>query len=283
VGSRGRVQGLLHAVVDQGEKMNATPKNVGMKYYAIAWLCLMLSASVFAGDEGYRTFSDTQGHSFKGRLIDYKAASESVVLKRSDGIAGRVKLARFSDADRLFILEWAAERRFQEELELVPSLNSTAVSKKESGISDPGKRVYDVFYEIRFINRSDAPFEKLDFEYCIFYNQGEREGRTIHYEEGSCYGADIVEGLAPSSEQVDETRTIRLYTEGGKVGLFGTDVVSLAHVRGIWLRLKTRLPSGREIEREYRTSNDELWEWSPYTFGAGLNEGERKQTYYHVK
>ena len=263
--------------------MNTTPKDAGIKCAAIALLCVMLSIAVFAGGEQYRTFSNIRGQTFKGRLLNYEAATETVVLKRSDGIAGRMPLARFSEADRSYILDWGPARRFQEGLELVPALNSTKVSRKESGVSDPGKRVYDVFYEIRFINRSDAPFEKLEFEYCIFYNQGEREDRTVSYEEGSCYGADVVEGLGPSSEHVDETRTIRLYTEGGTVGLFGTDIVSLAHVRGIWLRLKTRLPSGREIEREYRTSDDELWQWAPYTFGAGLNEGAREQTHYYVK
>jgi hypothetical protein len=133
------------------------------------------------------------------------------------------------------------------------------------------------------MNRTDASFEKLDFEYCIFYNQGEREGRTIQYEEGSCYGKGVVELLDPSSEHVSETKSIRLYTEGGQVGLFGTDVVSIANVRGIWLRLKTKLPSGREIVREYRTSDDELWKWSPYSFGAGLNEGASAQTFYYIK
>ena len=263
--------------------MNSTSKNTGMKCAAIALTGLMLTTSAFAGGEEYRTFSNIRGQTFKGRLVNYEAATETVVLKRSDGIAGRMPLVRFSDADRIYILDWWTARRFQEELELVPALNATTVSRKESGISDFSKRVYDVFYEIRFINRSDAPFEKLEVEYCIFYNQGEREDRTVHYEEGSCYGADIVEGLDPSSEHVDETKSIRLYTEGGTVGLFGSDMVSLAHVRGIWLRLKTRLPSGREIEREYRTSNDELWKWSPYTFGAGLNEGAGKQTYYYHK
>ncbi len=254
-----------------------------MKPYAITLMCLILSTAVRADDEGYRTFSDTQGRTFKGRLMDYEAASETVILKRSDGKTGRVPLARFSDADRLFILDREVSRRFQEGLEFMPKLRSVAVSKKESGISDVTKRVFDVFYEVRFINRSGAPFEKLDFEYCIFYNQGERDDVTVNYEEGSCYGKGVVELLEPSSEQVNQTKTIRLYTEGGSVGVFGAEVISLATVRGIWLRFRIKLPSGQEIEREYRTADDADWKWAPYSFGAGLNEGASKQTYYFVK
>ncbi|HSR88390.1 MAG TPA: hypothetical protein VLL07_05510, partial [Pontiella sp.] len=82
---------------------------------------------------------------------------------------------------------------------------------------------------------------------------------------------------------VSKTRFIRLYTEGGRVGIFGTETVSLANMRGIWLRLKTTLPSGREIVREHRTADDPGWEWAPYSFGAGLNEGAKKQTFYYIK
>ena len=254
-----------------------------MKYFASLLICLMLSASVRADDEGFRTFSNKQGRTFKGQLKDYDAVSETVVLKRSDGKTGSMPLAVFSDEDRVFILDWGASNRFLEGLDVVPSLKSVKVSKKDSGISDVTKKVFDSFYELRFINRTDAPFGRIQLEYCIFYNQGEREGRTVQYEEGVCYGRGIVEGLDPSIEYVSKTRSIRLYTEGGKVGIFGTETVSLANMRGIWLRLKTMLPSGREIEREYRAGDDTGWEWAPYSFGAGLNEGEKEQTFYYIK
>ena len=263
--------------------MNTHPMNPGMKRCAIALMCLMLSAPVRADEEGYRTFSDTQGRTFKGQLIDYEAASETVVLTRSDGRTARTQLARFSDEDRLFIIEWGASHRFQKGLEIIPTSSSTPLPREEAGISDVTKKVFDVFYEIHFVNRTDAPFEKIDYEYCIFYNQGNRKGRTVQYEEGSCYGTGVVELLNPSAEQVGHTKSIRLYIEGSQVGLFGAEINSIAHVRGIWLRLKTKLPSGREIMREYRTSDDERWEWAPCSFGAGLNEGAREQTHYYVK
>jgi hypothetical protein len=246
-------------------------------------MCLALFSSVRADEEEYHVFTDVQGRTFKGKLMEYDAASAEVVLTRSDGKTGGIPLTKFSDADRTYIREWGAEHRFQNELEVAPSLKVTRLSSEESGISDPAKKVFDVFYQIRFINRSDGPIGPLAFEYCIFYNQGERDDRTIHFEEGSCYGKGIVDGLDPLSEQVSNSKPVRLYTDGGKVGLFGTDVTSLGNIRGIWLRLKTTLPSGREIEREYRTSDDEFWDWAPYTFGAGLNEGEKKQTYYFIK
>lgn len=263
--------------------MNTTLKNTGMKRCAFVLMCLMLSTPVRADEEGYRSFSDTQGRTFKGRLMEYDAVSESVTLKRSDGKTGRMQLARFSDTDRLFILDWGASRRFQEGLEFMPTLSSTAVSKQESGISDATKKVFDSVYKIRLMNRTNAPFEKIHFEYCIFYNQGERKGRTVRYEEGSCYGKGIVEMLRPSSELVGETKSIRLYTVENRSGTFGNDAKSLANVHGIWLRLKTKLPSGREMMREYRTSEDIEWKWAPYSFGAGQNEGEHEQTFHYVK
>lgn len=262
--------------------MNTDPKSRDRKHFAGLLLCLMLAGPVLSEEE-YRTFSDTQGRTFEGRLLDYQTASETVILQGSNGKKGRVKLSMFSEADRRFILDWGALDRFQKGLELMPSLNSIAVSRKDSGVSDTTKKVFDSFYEIRFVNRTDAPIGNIDFEYCIFYNQGERENRIIQYEEGVCYGKGIVELIDPSSEHMSNTKPIRLYTEGGRIGLFGAETVALANMRGIWLRLKTTLPSGSEIVREYRTSEDAEWKWAPYSFGAGLNEGERKQTYYYVK
>lgn len=262
--------------------MSTEKKYSGRVRFAAVLLCLLLSTGGRA-EEACRTFTSSEGRTLDAQLIDYEAASESVILKTDGGKTGRMALAKFSEADQNYILNWGAEHCFLEKLELRLSLDSASVSKEESGISDPGKKVFDVFYELCFINGSDAPFEKLEYEYCIFYNQGIRDDRTVNYEEGSCYGTGVVEGLAPDSEQVSKTKPIRLYTEGGRVGLFGTDVISLGNVRGIWLRFRTKLPSGREIEREYRTSDDELWKWAPYTFGAGMNEGDKKQTYYYVK
>jgi hypothetical protein len=254
-----------------------------MKHFACSLLSLMFCIAVLADDEGFRIFSDQNGRTFKGQLKEYNAASETVVLRRSDGKTGSIQLALFSDEDRVFIIDWGASRRFLEGLDIVPSLKTIAVSKKESGISGFTKRVFDSSYEVRFINGTDAPFGRIEFEYCIFYNQGERKHRTVQYEEGVCYGKGVVEGLDPSIEHVSITKPIRLFTEGGQVGIFGTETVSLANMRGIWLRLKTTLPSGSEIEREYRTADDPMWEWAPYSFGAGLNEGPKKQTFYYIE
>jgi len=262
--------------------MNNDKKHSGRLPLASVLLCLLLSDGARA-DEVRRTFTNRQGRTMEAQLLDYEAADKTVVIKRPGAITGRAPLVWFSDADQSYILDWAATRRFREGLELLPELRFKAVSKKESGISEPGVKVFDIFYEIRFLNTTDVPFAPIDFEYCIFYNQGIRDDRTVNYEEGSCYGAGVVDRLDPTAGHVSSTRSIRLYTEGGSVGLFGTDILSLGNVRGIWLRFRTKLPSGREIEREYRTSDDELWEWSEYTFGAGMNEGAKKQTYYYVK
>jgi hypothetical protein len=254
-----------------------------MKHFTSYLICLMLCASVRAEDEGYRTFTDVDGRTFKGKLTDYDVAAETAVMMRIDGKKGRIPLAVFSEADRLFISDWGALYRFQQGLEVMPSLNSTPVSDKDSRLSDTTKKVFDSFYEIRFINRTDIPFGKIAFEYCIFYNQGERKRRNVQYEEGVCYGKGTVEGLDPSSEHVSNTRSVRLYTDGGKVGLFGSESVALANIWGIWLRLKTTLPSGNEIVRDYRTADVAEWKWAPYSFGAGLNEGPKEQTYYFVE
>lgn len=259
-------------------------KNTGIKRCFIVLMCLVLSASVHADDEAYRIFTDEQGSVLEAKVIGYEADSETVVLKTAAGKTGRMSVARLSDEDRRYILKWWEIDCFQKGLELIPELCSVSVSKEEAGTYDLNKKVFDVFFKIRFNNRTTASFEKLEFEYCIFYNQGERGGnRAIQYEEGSLYGKGVVERLGPSSEQMSETERIRLFTEGGGVTLFGSDVVSIANVRGIWIRLEAKLPSGTEMMREYRTSDDELWKWVPCSFGAGMNEGARQQTFFYTK
>ena len=263
--------------------MGTEPKHLRAKRWAVFLTGLMLCTSVRSDEAGYRTFSDTQGRTFKGKLMDYEAASKTAAFKLSAGKKGRMPLTMFSDADRLFILDWEASRRFHEGLEVKPTPSFSVVSEKESGINDITKKVFDSFYEIRLINKTDVRCEKINIEYCIFYNQGERKNRTVRYEEGVCYGKDVVELIDPSSEQACKTKSVRLYTEGGNIGLFGSENVALANVQGIWLRLTMKLPSGSEIVREYRTSDEEHWKWAPYSFGAGLNEGAHVQTYYFIK
>jgi len=220
-----------------------------------------------------RTFTDTQGRQIDGHLLAFDAASQIVTIKRADGRTGKLALSTLAEADRLIIQDWSYREAFLNGLTLTTELTSTNIPAIAAGISDRSRKVFDAVYEIELSNPTAYSFEKLDLEYCIFYRQGERNGIVVKYDEGICYNKQRVAVIKPKDKISLETTKVRLYTESGSQTLFGQTSVSDAGIRGIWMKLKAKLPSGEEIVREYRTSDDKYWKWTPGTVGVGMNGG----------
>ena len=235
-------------------------------------LVCMLASAALAGDE-CRMFTDAQGRTFSGKVIGFDEQEELVTLKCEDGRTGKMPLSVFSEADQTYFRDWGVSNDFLHGLVITANLKSAEVSRKESGFSDMQKKVFDSIYEIGLRNKTATTFGKIKIEYCMFYRQGVRKDCTVHYAEGICFGKTAVESLAPHVTEGFKTKSVRLYAEGADYTVFGVSGVSDAEVRGIWLRIQIKLPSGGELLREYRTSNDDFWKWTPQSIGVGLNKG----------
>jgi hypothetical protein len=250
-----------------------------MRIHLLSWLLcvLMVSESV-----AYRTFTDTQNRTFDGLLQAYNATNQTVTIRRSDGRTGKMPLTLFSEQDRDYIHNWGMTNDFVRALRITVSLDSgRAVDEEGNSVSMGSRNIRDFHYRLELKNPSTSLFERIDVEYCIYYRQGERDGNQILYDEGTCYGKMKVEFLEPGTSQQFDTRRVRLYSEQGSQTLFGlADSLSTADIRGIWLRLRMKLPAGGVIEREYRTSDDDMWKWVQYSIGAGMNQGSGAYQYF---
>lgn len=258
----------------KGEKMQ-----LSFKLYIIRFIVGLAVISMFAGrevcsqeEDHYRVFSDTEGRTFKGEIIAYDARRQMVRVRRAeDGKTANKELTVFAEPDQLYIRGWAVSNDFSSGVNITAKLRSSSVASEAAGLTDVTKRVFDSVYTIGLTNATTTAFSNIDVEYCIFYRQGKRTGITINYDEGVAYGKTSVDALKPAGSASFSTKSIRLYTEGGSQTVFGSVEVSDASIRGIWLRLKIKLPSGEDLVRDFRTSHDSYWEWTTQSTGAGLN------------
>jgi len=233
---------------------------------------LVLPFTAWSADQ-LRTFTDIQSRSFEGRIMAFNQGDQLVTILRVDGKAGKIGLDQLSDNDRQYISNWGITNNFMNCVEIATKLASDGVQEDDRGASE---QVADFHYLINLTNSSASVFGKITMEYCIFYRQGERDGNTVTYDEGTYYGKAMVDSLAANSSVLLKTKDIKLYSKSGLNTLFGvSDNLADADIRGIWLRFKTKSPLGDEMVREYRTSDDERWKWTAYSIAAGRNPGTR--------
>ncbi len=244
-------------------------------------VCAFLAITTWSAEQ-YRTFTNTQARSFEGELKAFNAIEETVSIQRADGRTGKMPLAVFSEQDRKYIRNWGCTNDFMTGIKVAAFLEAYSVSAEETDFDDVTKQVKDFRFNVQLKNQSTTAFGKINVEYCLFYRQGERDGSTIQYDEGICHSEINVESLASADLADLETKYVRLYSAAGQQTLFGSLELSDAEVRGLWLRMKMKLPSGEELIREYRTAEDDFWKWSDYSIGAGLNKGDSGTGYYFV-
>lgn len=240
--------------------------------FGLGLLMGLLQPFTVRSAEHIYTFTDIQGRSFDGSVMAFDPDEQLVTIRRTDGKTGKMALSRFSEKDGRYISNWVATNDFMNAVGITVKLASDGVQPVDgSGV----EQVADFHYRILVRNESASNFGKVAVEYCIFYRQGERNGNTIHYDEGTCYGKAMV-ALDSKSSVILKTKDVRLYSQSGLSTLFGlSENLSDAEIRGIWLRFKTKPPLGAEVVREHRTSDDERWTWATYSIAAGRNPGQR--------
>jgi len=223
--------------------------------------------------EPVHTFTNIQNRSFDGSIMEFNPTDQLVTIRRVDGKTGQFALDQLSDETRRYICNWAVTNDFMNSVGITVKLASSGVGETAGGASE---QVADFHYRVQLMNSSSSVFGKIAVEYCIFYRQGEREGNTIRYDEGTLYGKAMVDSLGSKSSALVKTKDVRLYSQSGLSTLFGlSENLSDADIRGIWLRFRMKSPLGVEMVREYRTSDDERWIWTAYSIAAGRNPGTR--------
>ncbi len=258
--------------------MNLNPTSTGRRQGLILFMLCLLPLQGWSVE--YHTFSDANDRSFEGRITDFNTGAATVTIERADGKTGSMPLSAFAEATRDYIRNWGASNDFMKGVTVSVQLKSKPVEDDQTAAAHSSRQHSVHHYLVRLKNETSSSFKKIAVEYCIFYRQGDRDGSTIHYNEGICHGRTNVELLNPAAVTALETKGVRLYSEEQQMTMFGAADTFNADIRGIWLRLTTKLPSGEKITREYRTSNDSFWKWADYSIGAGENKGDSSYRFY---
>lgn len=231
-------------------------------------------AGVFCcrASEPHHEFRDMQGRKFSGNVVAFDASKQIVTVRRNDGKTGKMSLNVFCGPDQLYIRDWGISNDFMSGLNVSVQLVSSNVSSRATGVADVSKDIFEQGYKIHLENDSKSDFGRITVDYCIFYRQGVRNRDTVNYEGGIARGKTALAELPIGADSTCKTMTIKLFSEAGSQTIFGKIEDSKSNVKGIWLRLKTKLPSGHEVVREFRTSQDSSWKWSDSSVGVGLNK-----------
>ena len=236
---------------------------------------VMGTLSAHSEELEFHRFTDTQGNTFRGVLKAYNSKTGVATIRRLDGKTGDAKLSLFSEADRLYIRIWGLKDSFTRGVTITPQQITRKLGEDEASISDATKIIWQTGYALKLRNTSNYDFSEIAMEYCIFYRQGIRKAGEQVYSEGTLYNQELLEPLKSNEERIITTKLTKLYQERGQESLFGAISGSKAEVRGIWIRLTTRLPSGELCVRDFRTSEDDDWKWVDQSIPVGLNLAER--------
>ncbi|VGO20314.1 hypothetical protein [Pontiella sulfatireligans] len=141
-----------------------------MEKLIVLFTCITLA--VQAADE-FREFTANDGRTLNAKVLSYDSKMDTVEIQRDDLQVIRVKSAAFSEADQVYVKQWAPCSLFMspEKFAIIP--RRTVVKKgqsteRRSEVSTFGS-VSEYQYEISICNRTGLPMENLTMNYLIYY------------------------------------------------------------------------------------------------------------------
>lgn len=224
-----------------------------------------------------RVFTDVNGRSVKGQLLEFNADQQMVFIQRINQKVCQAPLSSFSKADQQYILEQGLLNTVKISAKMIDLGKTKTFCHKQYKPED----VKCLGYAVMLKNSSVVRLEDVDIAYCIFYRQ-ERfvKGKTVLEEGRQCGGFDVAVVEAGSNHNL-KTDSIFLYDEQIDTSLFGSTGGAEGRIQGIWIRATATLPSGNKITREFCNpcTIDQSKDWATTTVLAGLNAEMKKKKY----
>ena len=229
-------------------------------------------------DDDYREFTDKQGRSILGKVVNYMPRTQTVSFELQNKRVKKVPLSTFSEADQAYIKEWDMLKAFASNSKFRISAKRKETdnnAKSYKGITN--RDVENASYEIVLENRSNANAENIEIAYCIFYEQEEVKNSKEVCQQGVYCGTTTVESIQPSSKKSLLTESVMVYKaelDGSYRYTDGTDSTQRGQVHGIILRAYLKTPSGQKAMRQYALpdslGNSKAWTTS--TVSVGMNK-----------
>jgi len=218
-----------------------------MKLRVISFIvCLSLLSLTVLGAE--RIFTDVQGRTIEGELVNFDEAGSMVsIVRKGSRNAARVPISIFVEDDQEYIREWATlqaitDRRLKADIKRI----SDKDEGNTYGTSASTSVMTDHYFKIVFENGTKTSLEDVNLEYVIYYEQDHHQGRSnAERKQGTLYANEKL--TLPARETTEyETQKVKLWT-WNTYSLAPID----AKIHGIRVRLTLTSAKGMKEMREY--------------------------------
>lgn len=250
--------------------MKALRSGISMIIY-LTWL---FSAVTSMADDASRDFTSTNGCTIRGTLLDYDLENQiAIILREGKTDPCLAAITAFCEADRQFIRTWAMRRDFRDSMRISVRLKDVRRKQKISDARYDPEFIKCQAYEVELENQFVIAIANVEVEYCLFYQQIEREGTMRTRQDGVLCSRVKIGTIAAGFRQCLETEPVLIYDQGHRTGLFGSDATSYGEIQGLWLRLTATLPSGEKLIRDqcFPENLGTYMDWTTTTRAAGLN------------
>lgn len=249
----------------------------------VFFVLLVTTACSVHADTQYRDFTSADGKTIRGRIRTYNESKKVVTIERDNRRTATVPITVFSESDQAYILEWDASKGFSSKNLLKISCNDKVVEKrKEKELEDihytEGDVVKDfektvttferIAYEIQLQNTNKSELKGIRMEYRIYYEQSEMvwekkpELKQKHFS-----GEMAIPALPGQSKTMVVTESVEIHEDSvNPVPQLGGDQRrgGKGEVHGIRARLYMKMPSGKEVMREFHhpdSLSEEKFPW----------------------
>lgn len=164
-----------------------------MKKWYLVLLALLFAGTISAEDnDGFRTFTDTEGRTIQARILDYDAVKGRIQIVREDGKKAWVSPNVFSDTDQAYIGEWVAADCVLAEKNLRVSVKECR--RERFGDGNDTERGEVLYYEVKLENRSGQDIQNLEIEYRVFIKvSGTGDSEDLEKQDGELIHTGPVE------------------------------------------------------------------------------------------
>jgi len=171
-----------------------------MKHALLGVLILFRCLACVADDDGYHTFTNTEGKSIRAKIVEFDSSKKRLRIKRENGKVLWAPLNVFSEKDRNYILEWVAATRILSERNLALSVHMKKLVRLDSVLAyaraykgkDATKRersdeylkiIFEkMCYEVTVNNKSSDPVYGLKIDYRCFIEIEDKKGNKWNGE-----------------------------------------------------------------------------------------------------
>jgi hypothetical protein len=238
-----------------------------MKRYVILLYLLSMVSGVQTATE-YRDFTSTDGRVIRGAVKAYDLQKEMVTIERDDKRKVKVPISVFCGEDQDHIMEWESSQFFYDDSALKIRCDKRRIGqRKEKEWQDVryvggevrkilvNETAYEsVLYDIAFYSRNEADLTDLRLDYIIYYEQSTiswEKPEVVQKTKRAQISIPVIKGRTPTKV---ETESVEVHSDNVTQGAWVSDRVRTGgegDVHGLRARLYMKLPSGRELVREF--------------------------------